>query len=278
MERLVQVDWLSEACETLAEDLRGASHDSDVAASGVRVDRERETTPAPASAGDDRAAFPSARPSSVPDYDVVSHAFETSLRHPPLPRLPLDVAVPVRTKLGPPVDLELRASFLLLHVDGRASVGELAELTSIPVDEVVATIVGLTAEVAELVHEALALGLDLVAQLLREELEELALAFRQRCRHLDVHPPRADRPFRCRCAGHAELSLAVERGQLDFRAQRGPCEGDRDGAHDVVRGAAEEGVRRDAELEVADGFVGPWPTAGAVHHARCPVLDAREGR
>ena len=133
------------ARETLAEDLRGASHDSDVAASGVRVERERETTPAPASAGHEWAAFPSARPTSVPDYNVASHAFETSLRHPALPRLPLDVAVPVRTKLVPPADLELRASFLLLHVDGRASVGEIAELTAIPVDEVLATFVGLTA-------------------------------------------------------------------------------------------------------------------------------------
>ncbi len=131
------------ARETLAEDLRGASHDSDVAASGVRV--ERETTPAPASAGHEWAAFPSARPTSVPDYNVASHAFETSLRHPALLRLPLDVAVPVRTKLVPPADLELRASFLLLHVDGRASVGEIAELTAIPVDEVLATFVGLTA-------------------------------------------------------------------------------------------------------------------------------------
>jgi hypothetical protein len=133
------------ARETLAEDLRDASHPSDVAASGVRVDRERETTPAPPNSEDEWASFPSARPTSVPDYDVVSHAFETSLLHPALPRLPLDVAVPVRTKLAPPADLELRASFLLLHVDGRSSVGEIAELTSIPVDEVLATFMGLTA-------------------------------------------------------------------------------------------------------------------------------------
>ncbi len=121
------------------------ARDSDVAASGVRVDRERETTPAPPNTDDERASFPSARPTSVPDYDVVSHAFETSLRHPASPRLPLDVAVPVRTTLAPPADLELRASFLLLHVDGRASVGEIAEMTAIPVDEVLATFMGLTA-------------------------------------------------------------------------------------------------------------------------------------
>ena len=133
------------ARETLAEDLRNPTRDSDVAASGVRVDRERETTPAPPNTEGEWASFPSARPTSVPDYDVASHAFETSLRHPALPRLPLDVAVPVRTKLVPPTDLELRASFLLLHVDGRASIGEIAELTAIPVDEVLATFMGLTA-------------------------------------------------------------------------------------------------------------------------------------
>ena len=133
------------ARQMLAEDLRASARDSDVAASGVRVDRERETTPAPANTEDEWASFPSARPTSVPDYDVASHAFETSLRHTALPRLPLDVAVPVRTKLVPPVDLELRASFLLLHVDGRASIGEIAELTAIPVDEVLATFMGLTA-------------------------------------------------------------------------------------------------------------------------------------
>jgi len=133
------------ARETLAEDLRITARDSDVAASGVRVDRDRETTPAPPNTDGERASFPSARPTSVPDYDVASHAFETSLRHPASPRLPLDVAVPVRTKLAPPADLELRASFLLLHVDGRASVGEIAEMTAIPVDEVLATFMGLTA-------------------------------------------------------------------------------------------------------------------------------------
>ena len=132
------------ARETLAEDLAHA-HDSDVAASGVRLERDRETTPAPPNTGDEWAAFPSARPTSVPDYDVASHAFEASLRHPALPRLPFDLAVPIRTARVAPPDLELRASFLLLHVDGRSSVGEIAELTSISLDEVLATFVGLSA-------------------------------------------------------------------------------------------------------------------------------------
>ena len=129
----------------LAGDEAGAvqehAHDSDVAASGVRVEREREreTTPAPANTSDEWASFPSARPTSVPGYDVAAHAFETSLRHQALPRLPLDVAVPTRTSVALPVDLALRAAFLLLHVDGRSSIREIAELTTIPVEEVLAT-------------------------------------------------------------------------------------------------------------------------------------------
>ena len=118
---------------------------SEVAALGVRVDRERETTPAPASISGEFASFPSARPTSVPDYDVAAHAFESSLRHQPPARLPLDVAIPTRTLLTPPPDLELRAAFVLLHVDGRSSVGEIAELTMLPVDEVLGTFLGLTA-------------------------------------------------------------------------------------------------------------------------------------
>ena len=140
----------SNSGEMRAVDLQG-TYDADVpsassgSASGVRVDRERKTTPAPPRSTDAWASFPSARPTSVPDYDVASYAFETSLRHAAVPRLPLDLAVPVRTKLAAPSDLELRASFLLLHVDGCTSVGEIAELTSIPLDEVLATFAGLTA-------------------------------------------------------------------------------------------------------------------------------------
>jgi hypothetical protein len=111
---------------------------SEVAASGVRGLRaERETTPAPASVEDEWVTnVPSARPTSVPDYDVAAVAFETSLRHHALPSLPLDVAVPTRTYVAPPAELDLRACFLLLHVDGRSSVRDIAELTALPVEEV----------------------------------------------------------------------------------------------------------------------------------------------
>lgn len=118
----------------------------DVTASGVRVERgERETTPAPPDTSNEWASFPSARPTSVPDYDVAAVAFATSLRHPALPKLPADVAIPTRTSLRPPADLELRASFVLLHVDDRSSVRDIAMLTTIPSDEVLAALLVLTA-------------------------------------------------------------------------------------------------------------------------------------
>jgi hypothetical protein len=118
---------------------------SDVASSGVRV--ERETTPAPPSVTEDgwAASYPSARPTSVPDYDVAAIAFETSLRHHAPPSLPLDIVVPRRTLTTAPAELELRACFLLLHVDGRSSVRDIAELTVLPVTEVLAGILALAA-------------------------------------------------------------------------------------------------------------------------------------
>lgn len=118
--------------------------DDDVASSGIRV--ERETTPAPAEVGGSAewAEAPSDRPTSVPDYDVAAIAFETSLRHQALPSLPHDLAVPTRSRLAPPSDLDLRASFLLLHVDGVATVRDIAELASLPVTEVLAGLIDLT--------------------------------------------------------------------------------------------------------------------------------------
>jgi hypothetical protein len=107
---------------------------------GERVERaERETTPAPPDLGQANeawSAYPSARPTSVPGYDVAAHAFASSLQHPALPSLPLDVSVPTRTRASVPADLELRTSFLLLHVDGRSSLRQIADLTGIGVDEV----------------------------------------------------------------------------------------------------------------------------------------------
>jgi hypothetical protein len=81
----------------------------------------------------------------VPDYDVAAVAFETSLRHQALPSLPHDLAVPTRTKVAPPAELDVRASFLLLHVDGVATVRDIADLAALPVTEVLAGLLDLTA-------------------------------------------------------------------------------------------------------------------------------------
>ena len=120
---------------------------SDVGVSGVRV--ERETTPAPAGTSGTWAAlpsaFPSAHPTHVPAYDVAAHAFETSMRHLPLPSLPLDVAIPSRTTVVTPPDLELRLAFLLLHVDGRSTVTQIAEVAAIPFEDVLTLLLALSA-------------------------------------------------------------------------------------------------------------------------------------
>ncbi|MDB4945989.1 MAG: hypothetical protein JWP97_5523 [Labilithrix sp.] len=113
-----------------------------VGVSGVRLESERDTTPAPAATsgdegGDDDPAPMSKRPTGRPRYDVAAHAFETSLSlHQSAPRLPHDGAVPVRTRTVAPSDLDLRAAFVLLHVDGQATVAEIAALTAIPLDGV----------------------------------------------------------------------------------------------------------------------------------------------
>lgn len=117
--------------------------------SGVREAHvERETTPAPPQSADHWAPseVPSARPTSVPDFDLAALAFETTLRHQPHPALPLDMIVPSRTRVAVPAQLELRAAFLLLHVDGRSSLRDIAELTALPLDEVVATFRALARE------------------------------------------------------------------------------------------------------------------------------------
>jgi hypothetical protein len=92
---------------------------------------ERETMPAP-SLGD-RA---SARPTAMPPFDVSALAAGAGLRHERAPRMPLGLAVPVRSVAAIPRGLDLRLSFLLLHVDGRASIAEIAALVQLTGREV----------------------------------------------------------------------------------------------------------------------------------------------
>jgi len=79
------------------------------------------------------------------NYDVEAVALETSMPHVALAHLPVDVTTPIRTNCAVPADLELRASFLLLHVDGQSSIRELAALTTLPVADVLALVLNLVA-------------------------------------------------------------------------------------------------------------------------------------
>lgn len=126
--------------------LRESSVPSGVAATGSGV-RERETTPAPPAASDEWASFPSERPTAVPGYDVAAIAFETSMRHHRPASLPLDVAIPMLTSSTnrAPTGLDLRAAFLLLHVDGQSSIRDIAGVTGLPFDEVQSAFLSLTA-------------------------------------------------------------------------------------------------------------------------------------
>jgi hypothetical protein len=101
-------------------------------ASGPVPRGERETTPAPSIT----AESPSCRPTAMPPFDLSTLAGTTSVGLPADLRLPLDPAVPLRTSATPPQDLSLRASFLLLHVDGRASIAEIAGSAQLSIEDV----------------------------------------------------------------------------------------------------------------------------------------------
>lgn len=88
------------------------------------------TVPAPDGPPSERA---SARPTSVPDFDLVTLATGCLQGR---NAVPLDLFVPVRTAAATP-ELGLRAAFLLLHVDGQSSISAIAACVQLPLDEVV---------------------------------------------------------------------------------------------------------------------------------------------
>jgi hypothetical protein len=92
--------------------------------SGLRSDRE--TMPA---SGEQ---VPGARPTDIPDFDIAAFAESAA------PPIPPDVTVPQRTRRKVPDDLSLRLAFLLLHVDGRTSLDDIARTAQLPVNEVLA--------------------------------------------------------------------------------------------------------------------------------------------
>jgi hypothetical protein len=116
--------------------------DDEVRVSGMRErdrESERETTPAPASSTSEaygRSIQVSSRPTSVPDFDLSALAAGASLKHDALPSLPADVTVPIRLATTPPADLAHRLAALLFHVDGRASIADIAACVDLPPSEV----------------------------------------------------------------------------------------------------------------------------------------------
>lgn len=94
---------------------------------------------------DDGGNESDARPTTVPTYDVEALAAASSLEtqlpsDSTRPQVALDLAVPIRKRAsldGAP----LRAAFLLLHVDDRMSVAEIALTAQIPVGEAIESFV-----------------------------------------------------------------------------------------------------------------------------------------
>ena len=101
----------------LAADLDDTPHP----VSGVRV--ERETMPAPSEIA---WADESARPTATPDFDL--EVFGLASLKSRFPRLPAEGAIPMRTRATTPDDLSLRLAFLLLHADGRSTIGNIQQI------------------------------------------------------------------------------------------------------------------------------------------------------
>ena len=113
-------------------------------ASGIsfREPSERQTTPAPPTADGlevGASRFPTPAPTS--HFGVMAEG--ASIRHESSPRLPMDIAIPIRTALRAPDDLPHRLGFLLLVVDGRASIADIAKQNDLPLEEVLAGFIDL---------------------------------------------------------------------------------------------------------------------------------------
>src|SRR5262249_25899319 len=125
-------------------------------------------------------------------------------------------------------------------------------------------------QISQFFHEGTALGLNVLAQLAGQLLEELALARCQLGRDLDgdldplIAPPDpgaardslaldAEDRAGLRPGRNAQLALAVEGRHLDLASEGGLHERDGDLAQDVVGRSLEEGVRLhlDRDLEIA---------------------------
>lgn len=141
------------AHEPAAEESAPASFEPSRAASGItfrhpdkppigEAERERETTPAPPSSTAVEMSEPSFFPTTIPELDV-SVSGAALLRADGTARIPMDVAVPVRTTKRAPEDLPHRLAFLLLVVDGRSSIADIATANGLPIEDVLASFVDL---------------------------------------------------------------------------------------------------------------------------------------
>jgi hypothetical protein len=90
--------------------------------------------------GRERTDVPSARPTCLPDADM--EALATACLHDRNFGVPRDMFVPLRTAAATH-DLDHRSAFLLLHVDGRSTLADIAHRAQLPLEDVVTSFFGL---------------------------------------------------------------------------------------------------------------------------------------
>lgn len=99
--------------------------------------RDRVTSPVQATM-ERHTAIPSSRPTSVPDVDTSELAGMLSLRDTSAVSMVFADAVPVREHaLAHIQDVSFQAAFLLAHVDGCSTVGEIARQAQLPLSTAV---------------------------------------------------------------------------------------------------------------------------------------------
>lgn len=106
------------------------------------IDNDKRETPVVESGTS--TDVPSARPTSIPDYDFEAFA-DASVRHPP-PGMPLDLAIPVRAGFPGEGSVDLRTAFVFFHIDGRSSILEIAQYAELSIPETVGCILTLLAQ------------------------------------------------------------------------------------------------------------------------------------
>lgn len=98
------------------------------------VSSKASTSPAPPDvAPDSRTDVPSARPTSVPDYNVAAVA-RGALPFEPHPNVP--EAIPRRVPGADATVLPHAGAYVLMHVDGVSSIKTISEVADLPLEEV----------------------------------------------------------------------------------------------------------------------------------------------